>query len=124
MFLKYNDIKNIVMSEYLFSVENMVRYIKKLKRGAAPGCDSVFSEHLKIAINTSLPQCLSDILTLCVRYDVLLRSFYSGILIPLLKQTSIYPSIPKHYRPVVVSTVFSKIMELAILALWKKEELN
>ncbi len=52
-----------VMSEYLFSVENMVRYMKKLKRGNAPGCDGVSSEHLKFAINTSLPQYLSDILT-------------------------------------------------------------
>ncbi len=107
--------KNTVMSEHLFSVKNMVRYIKKLKRGAAPGCDGVSSEHLKFAINTCLPQYLSDILTVCVKYGVLPRSFYCGLLVPLLKKTHIDPSIPKHFRPIVVSTVFSKIMELAIL---------
>ncbi len=99
MSLKYNDMENTVMSEYLFSVENMVSYIKKLKKGAAPGCDGVFSEHLKFAINTSLlPQYLSDILTVCVRYGVLPRSLYCGILVPLLKKERKDPSIPKHYR--------------------------
>ncbi len=47
--------ENIVISEYLFSVENMVKYIKKLKWGAAPDCDGVSSKHLKFAINTNLP---------------------------------------------------------------------
>ncbi len=65
-----------------------MRYIKKLNRGAAPGYDGVCSEHLKFAINTSLPQYLSDILTVCVRYGVLPRSFYCGILVPLLKKNT------------------------------------
>ncbi len=86
MSLKHNDVENIVMSEYLFSVENMVRYIKKLKQVATPGYDGVSSEHLKFAINTSLPQYLSDILTVCFRYGVLQRSFYCGILVPLLQK--------------------------------------
>ncbi len=73
--LKCNDMENTVMSEYLFSVENIMRYLKKLKWGAAPGCDGVSLEHLKFAINTSLSQYLSDILTVCVRYGVLPRSF-------------------------------------------------
>ncbi len=106
--------ENTVISEYLFSVENMVKYIKKLKWSAAPDCDGVSPEHLKFAIKTSLPQYLSDILTVCVRYGVLLRSFYCGILVPILKK-NIDPSIPKHDPRIVISAVFSKIMELAIL---------
>ena len=38
-----------------------------------------------------------------------------GILTPLLKKSSLNPVIPKHYRPEVVSTTFSKLIEMYIL---------
>ncbi len=109
MSLKYNDIENKVMSEHLFSVESMVRYIKKLKQGAAPGCDGVSSEHIQFAINTSLPQYLSDILTVCQIWCVT-KIFLLWYLSTSSEKKNIDPSIPKYYRPIVVSTVFSKIM--------------
>ncbi len=67
------------------------------------------------SINTTLPKYLSAIFTLCVRFGVLPDTFYCGILVPILKKPNIDPSIAKHYRPVVISTVFSKLMEMAIL---------
>jgi hypothetical protein len=105
----------VVMPKLVFSHEKLLRYIKKLKRGAAPGCDGIVAEHFKFSINTSMPHHLSDILTVCIRYGVLPKSFFCGILVPILKKPNIDPSIPKNYRPIVISTVFSKIMELAVL---------
>ncbi len=70
---------------------------------------------MKHSINTTLPKYLSDICTLYVRFGVLPDTFYCGILVPILKKPNIDPSIAKHYRPVVISTVFSKLMEMAIL---------
>ncbi len=76
----------------------------------------------KISINTlsefykeRFSKYLSDIFTLCVRFGVLPDTFYCGILVPILKKPNIDPSIAKHYCPIVISTVFSKLMEMAIL---------
>ena len=42
-------------------------------------------------------------------------SFTKGLLIPLLKKSTLDPSVPKHYRPLTLSCTFSKILELYIL---------
>ncbi len=112
---KYDDIQSQVDTNYVFSTEKVVKYIQKLRRGAAPGCDGITAEHLKFSINSDLPSYLSNVLSVCVRFGVLPKSFYLGILVPILKKPTIDPSIAKNYRPVVVSTVLSKLMEMAIL---------
>ena len=42
-------------------------------------------------------------------------SFTSGLLIPLLKKPTCDASIARNYRPIVVSTAFSKILEMYTL---------
>ncbi len=43
------------------------------------------------------------------------KTFMLGIIVPILKKPGLDPSVPKHYRPVSVSTVLSKVMEQCIL---------
>ena len=54
-------------------------------------------------------------LTLCIRFGIVPDSFVRGLLIPLLKKPNCDPSIPKNYRPIVISTTFSKLLEIIIL---------
>ena len=42
-------------------------------------------------------------------------SFSQGLLIPLLKKTTLDPTIAKNYRPITISNTMSKILELYIL---------
>ena len=42
-------------------------------------------------------------------------SFNYGMLVPLLKKSTLDLTVAKHYRPVIVSTTFSKILELYVL---------
>ncbi len=80
--LKYTDTYIYTgISEYLFGVENMVRYIyKKLKRGAAPGCDGVSSEHLKFVINTIGTSIIAYCYYTTLPYHILLSvARYAGI---------------------------------------------
>ncbi len=58
---------------------------------------------------------LCVLLTICLRYGIVPESFTTGILIPLLKKPSCDPSIAKNYRPVVVSTTFTKLLEMFVL---------
>ncbi len=50
-----------------------------------------------------------------MRYGLVPTTMTHGILVPILKKPNIDPSVPKNYRPIIVSTVFSKMMELCIL---------
>ena len=49
------------------------------------------------------------------RFGVVPNSITKGLLIPLLKKPSLDQGVPKNYRPVIVSTTFSKLIELYIL---------
>ena len=112
---KYDDIGDNIVNDYVFSENSVVKYIKRLKAGCAAGCDGVTAEHLKHSLETDMPEHLSCILTICARFGIVPQTFALGILVPILKKPNIDPSIAKHYRPVIVSTVFSKIMEMCIL---------
>ena len=54
-------------------------------------------------------------LSLCIRHSVLPSHFNKGILLPILKKSTLDPSAPGSYRPITVSVVFSKLLELYIL---------
>ena len=54
-------------------------------------------------------------LTLCLKFGIVPKSFSSGLLVPLLKKPTLDPSVPKNYRPVTISCTFSKILEFYTL---------
>ena len=99
-----------VVTEY-----EMKMFIKKLNSGSAPGIDGVTAGHVKSAINSSLVSHLCSLLSLCFKFSIVPNSVTKGILVPLLKKPSLDQSNPNNYRPVVLSTTFSKLIELYIL---------
>ena len=52
------------------------------------------------------------LLTICIRYGIAPKYFMQGLLVPILKKSNIDPSIPKNYRPVVISNTFAKLFEV------------
>ena len=95
--------------------DSVTRCINKLKLGRSPGYDGIQPEHLKFGINAGVPRMLSFILTICGRYGILPDSFCTGLLVPIIKKPTMDPSIPKSYRPIIVSTMYSKVLEYFIL---------
>ena len=91
------------------------RYIKKLNLGSSPGNDGIMAEHLKYAVNSKIIDHLSVMFSLCLKYGIVPTSFSQGLLIPLLKKTTLDPTIAKNYRPITISNTMSKILELYIL---------
>ena len=104
-----------VMKQTVIPFQSVKRYIKQLNTNCSPGVDCVTSEHLKYASNSSIPLHLSKMLSLCITYGIVPDSFYQGLLIPVLKKNDIDPSLAHHYRPITVSTTFSKLLELYII---------
>ena len=93
----------------------MERYIHKLKLGCAFGPDGIKAEHLKYALDDIFILHLSDLLSLCLTGGVVPHGFCTSTLIPILKKTNADPANPKNYRPITVSSVLSKILELHIM---------
>ena len=56
-------------------------------------------------------------LTLCLKFGIVPKSFSSGSLVPLLKKPTLDPPVPKNYKPwpVTILCTFSKILELYTL---------
>ena len=113
---KLTKIKNIRYN-FTFSDVLMKKYIKKLKGNCAVGIDGICAEHLKYAIHTNLVMHLCNMFSICFNYGVTPSNFSSGILIPLLKKATLDLTVANNYRPVIISTTFSKIMEMHILQL-------
>ena len=121
---RYEAVRHAVNRDFIMTEQTVLTYISRLRLGCAAGIDGVSAEHLKWSRNTRVIPVLCQMLTLCVRFGIVGDSFTKGLLIPLLKKPNIDPSIPKNYRPIVISTTFSKILEIHILAMCGEHEFH
>ena len=112
---KYEELRNGVCNDKVMSETMITRYIQKLHSGSSPGMDGISAEHLKYALSSRIVNHLSVMLSQCIKYGVVPTSFTEGILVPLLKKTTLDPTDTKNYRPVTISSNISKILELYIL---------
>lgn len=112
----YINTKSVLMSRKMFCINRVCKYIKKLKMGRAPGHDGVTPEHLKYALETDLPKILCNILNTCVKFGIVPDLFRFGVLIPVIKKPNLNPTVPGNYRPIILSSIFTKILELAMLS--------
>ena len=92
-----------------FKIKN---YVKALKN---KGYDGISGEHLKFGMCDKLLVILSNIFSICLKYGVIPEYFNYGIVVPVLKKATMDPSEPAIYRPITVSCVMSKILEMFIL---------
>ena len=111
----YSTVKDRVDTNYTMSQSTFMQYMNKLRTGCAAGIDGITAEHIKWANNTVRITVICHMLTLCIRFGIVADSFTQGLLIPLLKKPNIDPSMPKNYRPIVISTTSSKLLEIHIL---------
>ena len=99
----------------LLSEDKVKKCIKRLKSGRAAGHDCILPEHLKNALHTSVPAIIHNMLIICGMFGVIPASFQLGILSPILKKPTLDPTAAKNYRPIIVSTTMSKLLEYIIL---------
>ena len=98
-----------------FTLPRITRLIKRLKCGKAPGYDGICAEHIKKANNTLLPLFICHILNCCVKFGIIPHAFTVGVLVPILKKPTLDPTLANNYRPIIISSIISKLLEYAIL---------
>ena len=120
---KHNELRD-TKSFHLVTVPVYLirRYINKLKSGSAAGFDGITAEHLKFATHSNLILRISNMFSICLTYGIVPDSFLKGIVVPILKKSTLDPSNPKHYRPITVSVTMSKLMEHYLLYQFQDHE--
>jgi len=111
----YDNKKHRVYEDYVIHLRELLNYVNKLRTGCAPGIDGITAEHILWGKDTRLINILCNMLTICFRYGIVPDSSTKGLLIPLLKKPNSDSTIPKNYRPIVISTTISKLIEIHIL---------
>jgi len=61
---------------------------------------------------------------MCLKYGIVPNTFCQSLLVPLLKKPTLDPTLPQHYRPVIVYCTLSKLLELYILDVSGYHEFN
>ena len=107
----------IVLEKYDFTFSEYLvnKFVHCLKPNSAPGGDGVTAEHLRFASDTSLMLHLCRLFTICFTYGVVPSGFTKGILVPILKKSSLDPTLAQSNRPVILSSTFSKLIEMYIM---------
>ena len=100
------------------------RYIKKLKLDCAPSGDGITAEHLLYGMNSTITSSIAQMLTLCIKFSVVPDSFANGLLTPIPKKPGCDASNPKNWRPIVVSSTLSKILEMYVLDMSSQHEFS
>ena len=93
-------------------VQNMIH---SLKTGCSPGIDGVTSEHLTHGISATLLQTLSLLYSAIMSWGLVADVFTMDIIIPILKKSTLNPNIAANYRPITLSSVHSKMIELCMI---------
>ena len=93
----------------------VIELVKSLKKGTSPGHDGITVEHLSHGMSESLSFVLAHLYSVILSNAVVPNEFASGLVIPVLKKPTSDPNIPNNYRPITLSSVHSKIVELLIM---------
>jgi len=112
---KYSDIIKSPDMTFIFTTHMVHKYIDKLNMSAAPGINGIDANHIKVGLKAGLSPYISYLLTLCLRFSIVPDSFVNGLLIPIPKKTNCDTADPSNYRPIIVSVVLSKLIELYVL---------
>jgi hypothetical protein len=108
---------NIVISP--FDIKNK---IQALNKGVSPGCDAITAEHLSYGLSDKLCVVLAELLSIMFTHSIVPTVFTTGILVPIIKKTTLDPNNVESYRPVTLTSVFCKITELFMIP--KREVYN
>ena len=88
--------------------------IKDLKIGKSPGIDNLQSEHFKHA-NLSLSGLLCMIFNAMLSHGYVPSKLMETIIVPIIKDKNGLVTDKDNYRPIAITSVCSKLLELVIL---------
>ncbi|KAG0895043.1 hypothetical protein G6F33_013694 [Rhizopus arrhizus] len=110
----YPSWPELLVVHTLFAPLTIYTYIGLLPTRKAPGADHIKAEMLK-PISTDLSHLLSWFFSLCCQWSYVPSLWRHAQVYPIFKKGD--PSLPSNYRPISLTSVFRKLLELS-LAPW------
>ncbi len=89
--------------------------LKCLNKNSAPGCDGVTVKHLIMGASDQLYRILSNLYSVILSWNIVPDILRQGIIIPVLKKSTLNPNQPENYRPITLSSTHAKLVELLIM---------
>ena len=89
--------------------------IDSLPGSKSPGIDGITTEHLKHGKTSELCQILANLYCIALSRGCVPSTFNTGVIVPILKKSSLNPNVAKNYRPVTLSSIHTKLVELLVL---------
>ena len=96
------------------TVDDMICSIKELPNNKSPGYDGLMSEHFKYASHR-LCVPMTIIIQIMIKHGFLPQQFMTTMLVPILKNKNGDIASKSNYRPIALSTVASKILEMILV---------
>lgn len=96
------------------TAEQVKSSISKLKKSSSPGSDGLSGEHF-IYAHKNLYDLLSVLFNAMITHNYLPKCFMDTVLIPILKSNKGDLTSCDNYRPIALTNVMSKLLELIIL---------
>ena len=93
--------------------DTLIRIVKFLKRGKAPGPDSIHNEVFRLGTTTSLFHHLAQLFTSSIQIGYIPTAWKLATLHMLLKSDKL-PSLTTSYRPISLMSSIMKLFELVI----------
>ena len=97
------------------SADEVAQLLPRLKRGSAPGPDFVTAEHLVYGQCSDLLKAIAHLFTMCFETGHVPASFSASIVKPILKKPALDPDQLDNYRPISLTSILSKLLELLVL---------
>ena len=97
-----------------FSIEENEKATVSLNLNKTADCENLTAEHVIFA-HPSVSVCLKELFDLCIRHDYCSSIMRTGIIRHIIKDKSEDEKDVKNYRPIMIISVFDKILETYIL---------
>ena len=89
--------------------------ISNLRKNKSPGLDGITAEHLIYGKSSLLCSLLASLYTVILSRACVPTLFTTGLIVPILKKSTLNPKIAQNYRTITLSSIHTKMVEALIL---------
>ena len=110
----YND-NCYLVGTHEVNQDQVDRLISNLRKNKSPGLDGITVEHLIYGKSSLLCSLLPSLYTVIQSRACVPTLSTTGLIVPILKKSTLTPNIAQNYRSITLSSIHTKMVEALIL---------